>query len=409
MEVIGAIASFIAIGQALAVTPKIITALRSVAGATEELASLIDELESLNELYEQLKEHIEVFSGDQTPSLLRVDRPPFLKHVHEKLESLIVELQELAASCRADRSNSLKASKIRWLKRRGHVARLRDKCEKQQQSLLWFYYLFKEQYSFKQGHALVQILSNTSQANESVPPASLPLSENELKTAEHVRDDTAARRSTSSQDLVVTAEGSAGLECRCPCHVTKKRRRSYYNLQIPFFGTGFFSYRLQRVKDHSCKMQCCDATRSFAVLQFRVPIWLCNSFVIGTVRAGPPLRIATSLDTTTRYSSNVNLLFRACHFGEPQYFNRILSHLSASPTSIDKYGNSILEVGYKSFISILFMYVDTYLTLAIASHKIQGNFTGGVLRHGLARPDKRDGAGNVSSSYVFTFTKKLLI
>lgn len=52
MEVVGAIASFIAIGQAIGATPKIIKALRSLTNASKELEALIDEVRSkLNHIY----------------------------------------------------------------------------------------------------------------------------------------------------------------------------------------------------------------------------------------------------------------------------------------------------------------------------------------------------------------------
>ncbi len=44
MEVIGAIASFIAIGQAISATPKISSVLKSITNASKELAALIDEV-----------------------------------------------------------------------------------------------------------------------------------------------------------------------------------------------------------------------------------------------------------------------------------------------------------------------------------------------------------------------------
>jgi hypothetical protein len=44
MEVVGAVASFIAIGQALAAVPKIVDALRSLSEMKNELISLINEV-----------------------------------------------------------------------------------------------------------------------------------------------------------------------------------------------------------------------------------------------------------------------------------------------------------------------------------------------------------------------------
>ncbi|TGJ76154.1 hypothetical protein E0Z10_g10918 [Xylaria hypoxylon] len=87
MEVIGAIASFIAIGQAIGATPRIISTLKSFTYAGKELAALIDELERLYVLYQHLKENVDLFSGDHNPSQLRLHEPPYLKLIRTDLES----------------------------------------------------------------------------------------------------------------------------------------------------------------------------------------------------------------------------------------------------------------------------------------------------------------------------------
>ncbi|TRX89095.1 hypothetical protein FHL15_010012 [Xylaria flabelliformis] len=102
MEVVGAIASFIAIGQAIGVTPKIIKALKGFTNASEEIEALIDELESLYGFYQHMKANIDLFSGEHNTALLRVDEPPYFKLIRRDFESLIAALQELADSCLID-------------------------------------------------------------------------------------------------------------------------------------------------------------------------------------------------------------------------------------------------------------------------------------------------------------------
>ncbi|KAI1126245.1 hypothetical protein F5Y10DRAFT_214908 [Nemania abortiva] len=96
MEVIGAIASFIAVGQALAATPKIIRGFKPFKDADEQLNSLSEELERLYTLYEQLKTNIDLFTSHQNIPLLRVNEFPYLQLVQTSIESMIAELRGLA-------------------------------------------------------------------------------------------------------------------------------------------------------------------------------------------------------------------------------------------------------------------------------------------------------------------------
>ncbi|KAI0478354.1 hypothetical protein F4859DRAFT_54725 [Xylaria cf. heliscus] len=143
MEVVGAIASFIAIGQAIGAAPKIIKALRLFTNASNELPALIDE--RLYVFYEHSKENIHLFSGEHNPPPLRVEEPPYLKLIRYDLESLMADLQGLADSCLAECGNSLKASKLRWWRKRRDVEKLRDECRKQQLQLGHLYMLFRDQ------------------------------------------------------------------------------------------------------------------------------------------------------------------------------------------------------------------------------------------------------------------------
>ncbi|KAI8944466.1 hypothetical protein F4801DRAFT_216031 [Xylaria longipes] len=86
MEVVGAIASFIAIGQAIGATPGIIKILRLFTNASKELEALIDELECLYIFYKHLKENIDIFSSEQSHMHARI--PQGNKHIAHEAGSL---------------------------------------------------------------------------------------------------------------------------------------------------------------------------------------------------------------------------------------------------------------------------------------------------------------------------------
>ncbi|KAI0184907.1 ankyrin repeat-containing domain protein [Xylaria flabelliformis] len=351
MEVVGAIASFVAIGQAVGATPKIIKALRSFTSANRELVALIEELECLCVFYEHLKENIDLFSGEHGPAILRVKEPPYLKLIRKDIESLMVELQKLVDSCLIEGTSSLKASKLQWWKKRRDLARLRDECNKQRQQLQHFYMLFRDRHVYKQGQLLFQIHASIPQETEHIPhePAYSPsLHGNDLTiTPDSIQDGTILINQTqmASQGPIPDTEGIKGRRCRCLCHFLNISRQRNYGLQIPLPRTGFISYRFQRVMGKQCEINCCTATQSFVALRFRIPIWLRRLDVVGTFKLGFPLNLYMSIAPITRYSGIFGdpEFDRVCYLGKPHYLNRWLSYNAGSIVSVDEYGDSVLE------------------------------------------------------------------
>ncbi|KAI0410992.1 hypothetical protein F5X98DRAFT_381198 [Xylaria grammica] len=349
MEVLGAIASFVAIGQAIGTTPKIISTLKSFANASKELAALIDELERLYVLYQHLKDNVDLFSGDHNASLLRIQEPPYLKLIRTDLESLINELRELADSCLVEGGYGPRASKLRWWRKRGDIARLRDECHKQREQLLHLYMLFRDQLTHKQGELLVHIHTRISQQDEHAPlePEAAP-SHDGNRTNEQPNPGkegaVVAQSDIDPLNQVTTAEDVLSRRCRCPCHTRKAPRKNQYSLYIPLPGRGFLEYRSQTVMDNPCGLKCCTAAQSFVAMHFRMPMWLRSLAFMGSLRFGFPFNIHTSLTPMTRYSPNHELqLERVCSLDRPDLLNQWLSYYAGSILSVDDGGFSVLE------------------------------------------------------------------
>ncbi|KAI3318422.1 hypothetical protein HD806DRAFT_315625 [Xylariaceae sp. AK1471] len=243
MEVIGAIASFIAIGQAIGATPKIIDTLRSFTRASKELAALITELDCLFMLYQHMKENIDLFSGGHNPSLLR----------------------DLADSCQRDGGHGPKVSKLRWWKKRESIARLRDECQKQRQQLQHLYMLFRDQIIHKQGEILVHIHARISQKDQVSPRDTSSLSStNDAHITElpnSVENGAiVSQRDTVSLNSTTKAEVVVDRRCRCSCH-THKRSRQAQGLHMNL-SRGWLSARLRAVRGNKCELNCCAATQT---------------------------------------------------------------------------------------------------------------------------------------------------
>ncbi|KAI0197285.1 hypothetical protein EV127DRAFT_465889 [Xylaria flabelliformis] len=348
MEVVGAIASFIAIGQAIGVTPKIIKALKGFTNASEEVEALIDELESLYGFYQHMKANIDLFSGEHNTALLRVDEPPYLKLIRRDFESLIVALQELADSCLVDEGNSLKVSKLRWWKRRKHVIKLREECYKQRQRLQDFYNLFRDRFAYKQGEVLVQIHTRTSQG-EAQEANALPSPKDRPGTSSNSAKDKALATESDTAPLSPSIEEpkeTVGRQCCCFCHARETPTRDYYNRLILLPGYGFWSYQSQMFTGNQCEMKCCTATQSFVALQFRIPMWFRGLAVLGSLTYRFPFHITVYFTPTIQLRSPApNLqMARLCRLGIPAHLNQWLSRSRSNILSVDERGFSILEI-----------------------------------------------------------------
>ncbi|KAJ2989099.1 hypothetical protein NUW58_g3642 [Xylaria curta] len=341
MEVIGAIASFVAIGQAIGVAPKIIKTLQSFTNASKELTALIDELEHLYVFYDHMKENVDLFSNSSP--LLRVDEPPYLKLVRTDLESLIAELQRLSDWCLTESVDGLKASKLRWWRKRKEVTKLRDECYKRRQQL-------EHIYMIKQAEITVQIHTRISENDEhSHREPSLLQSSNDDHPAVlpcPVEEGAIVTQTRINPEIAIPAsEETIGRRCRCPCHARGIPMPKRYSLRIPLGGYGFLSYQSQTTPGGQCRVNCCAATQSFAALQFRIPIRPGSLAVTGLFKFGFPFSIYTSLTPTIGFlmAGNGLTLGRACYMGRPSDLNQWLSQSAGSILAVDEFGVSVLQ------------------------------------------------------------------
>ncbi|KAI1772707.1 hypothetical protein F4818DRAFT_136938 [Hypoxylon cercidicola] len=136
MEPISAIASFIAIGQALAATPKIFRVLCSLVEVRQEVTQLLHEIAMLDELWNRIKQ-IKNIPDDDPTARFSVPRAHLLQVIETDLGSIVTQLEELAEKFqRGTKENGkLKVDRVKWLLKRREIASLSKRAKKNREYL----------------------------------------------------------------------------------------------------------------------------------------------------------------------------------------------------------------------------------------------------------------------------------
>ncbi|OTA83034.1 hypothetical protein M434DRAFT_16815 [Hypoxylon sp. CO27-5] len=132
MEVAGAIASFIAIGQALAATPKIIDALRSLGEVRQEFLDLLNEVELLNSFGKLIRERIDELPNDDS-----IPQPTLLRSVATDLALIVSQLEDLTRDCQVGwkENGQFKIARLKWLRYRRRLAYLTERAKRNREYL----------------------------------------------------------------------------------------------------------------------------------------------------------------------------------------------------------------------------------------------------------------------------------
>ncbi|KAK4211536.1 ankyrin repeat-containing domain protein [Rhypophila decipiens] len=136
MEVVGAVASFIAIGQALAAVPSIVDILKALPTARMELIVLSNEFETLrathadvSSLLDMLSDQLKAAEEQDLDATVVID-PALLRRTEAELMALVSDLGQLISSCQSAPSNLGKSTvkRIKWLGSRGKILKLTERA-----------------------------------------------------------------------------------------------------------------------------------------------------------------------------------------------------------------------------------------------------------------------------------------
>ncbi|KAH6646574.1 hypothetical protein BKA67DRAFT_611172, partial [Truncatella angustata] len=264
MEVVGAAASFIAIGQALASIPKLISIIQTVANTRKELAELSFELKVLTALSNDVQNCIDILLSESLPNGIRPTEPAYIQQSESELEGLLLDLKKLAADCetalRQDPFRKLGTKlKLAWQK-----SKIKDLCSRARRI---FGYLEKAMIILamrasiyeKNWHTKVLFEAHAIATQKYPVPSKATKEPKDLTLSGAFDPPNSTRRALQSNPLV---------SCGCYCHLASNRAMGMPSLlsslilpRGPCFcncafrarGTGFsfdISYWLARRKVH---------------------------------------------------------------------------------------------------------------------------------------------------------------
>ncbi|KAI2472299.1 ankyrin [Annulohypoxylon bovei var. microspora] len=339
MEAIGAVASFVAIGQALAATPKIIDILRSVVEARQELLQLINDVEILNSLGASITKTMSNLDDEskdkfQIPqsSLLLVER------VRVDLASVVLDLEELARKCQRRRNGNsqIKVARIKWFQRRNQIASLSERARKNCNDLQIIMSLTSFSALTAHGNMLMEIhkVVVVSQAHSHGPQLSpLQLTSQpryiggmvshtvDTNDKHSVFEDIGTQLESSDQSSLPSAIVETSLRsfpneriihetvvqltamlpracakgCQCQCHSPMSRTRPHPAVS-PIYGWLKSAYNvIPRLGTQRCDTPTCRRTYSPVHVNLRIPLLFCSRALEASLSFSSVVGVGASL------------------------------------------------------------------------------------------------------------------
>ncbi|KAI0847701.1 ankyrin [Daldinia vernicosa] len=328
MEAISAVASFIAIGKALAATPKIIDILKSPFGAKHEMIQLTNELVLLNEFGIRIRERIQDLPDDprfQIPQCIS------LSMIEANMASIISQLEELCRKCQQEaRGNGpIKVSRVRWFLYRPKITSLSKRATMNREYL----HAILDSASFfastSNGRMLLDIhtiiTTHTQQPSRTLAPLQFMNQENHgnkspariisdgdsSEAIASTTDTTIITQETSSQltSSNVSREGSlcvnydeeavenheplvqitaalrrvCAKDCGCQCHSSTSRTRPHPATSVIYGWLNSVYNGAPRSGAQSCDVPTCQRARSPRHFNFRVPLLFCSRVLEATL------------------------------------------------------------------------------------------------------------------------------
>ncbi|KAM7211330.1 hypothetical protein V8F06_013286 [Rhypophila decipiens] len=311
MEVVGAVASFIAIGQALAAVPSIIDVLKALPKAREELMALSNGVSSMFEtlrathadissLLDMLSDQLKAADEQDLDALAVID-PALLSRAKADLMVLISDLGQLISSCQSAPTNLGKSTvkRLKWLGSRGKILKLtgraRDIRLDLQQAMLSL------SLRFNLGHTklLFEIRKATSLSQDSIQVSaqdgefatskssdSLLALESPCDIAEEQTPVLMERQTLDPKaddeilEIQTYLSGRCLSGCNCQCHYARTQSSTPMWLKSAL-GTMSLSYnsipvfRSVRCDNSSCRRSS-SSTFSF---NYYLPSWLLNRYL----------------------------------------------------------------------------------------------------------------------------------
>ncbi|KAK4232603.1 hypothetical protein QBC38DRAFT_6163 [Podospora fimiseda] len=356
MEVVGALASFIAIGQAIQTLPKIVHSLKSISARKQEWMLLLNELESLRATHAKLEEIISInlnYGSTSQPTLasnISAHDESQLERCKSELESLVSDLHRPWENCvsKGNVSSEPRVKRRSWVWNRAKAEQLQKRAEAIRSKLQLVMQGIALTRPGQHPNIVINLqVQNVSyilsappggtqlQAESPIQPAmSQPVNPNHESSASDRQPQTSLLLSDTANPLrqndfqpsgdfeskifedkteyILTGEfesiqferylpGQCSTKCSCQCHRTKTiESRAWFK---SLFGSLFVHCNtIPAFGPKTCDERKCNRSKSSINLNYRFPLWLCRYNV----------SLKASLDAVTGYGAYI-------HFSVPRY------------------------------------------------------------------------------------------
>ncbi|KAM0806542.1 hypothetical protein AB5N19_06878 [Seiridium cardinale] len=316
MEVVGAAASFIAIGQALAAIPKLVHTIQAVANTRQELEELLFELEIIGALYDEVETCFELIRSDDSLNNIVANEPAYIKRLRFELLGLLSQLQPLAKDCEVAVQQRLsKRIRAKWIWEKSKITGLCERARRIQgnlqsaMSILAIHASWQERRS--QTKLLVEIHAVTTNHGVTRDAYSLP------------NKDVLWGASAAHSGFSSTLSGKGHDPCTCSCHTSPARVvsiRSFWPLSTS-----------------SCACSCRKARYE---MKYRFPKWLAQRALHAAAYVDEAkISISLSIPIVVEWSVAWGVMAELPQNGAFEWLTR----KRTSPMDIDIFGVSYLE------------------------------------------------------------------
>ncbi|KAK4232602.1 hypothetical protein QBC38DRAFT_6127 [Podospora fimiseda] len=319
MEVIGTIASFIAIGRVLQAIPTIISVIRELPEMKQEFMSLVNELETLRAIHAEIENLVTSIKEDDEQLCISPTDSSRLWASKTELEGLLKDLQEFCAKSvsSAVKSNKGRFKPLKWLWGRKKAGQLRDrargvrldlqlclagvamKFHRRQTKLL----LEIREISYSSSKQIAngvegfQALINAEASKEiqTRPLSPVPTNISTSTILPHTQDANSHPMSTEKQQtrhypsafpqdslrITTSLYNRCPPSCSCQCHSQPKTTTtpSWFK---PLLGSLMLSYNTTPIiRTNQCNLPLCQrqtphSNSSLLSLTYHFPTWLCG-------------------------------------------------------------------------------------------------------------------------------------
>ncbi|KAI1475234.1 ankyrin [Daldinia eschscholtzii] len=332
MEVISAVASFIAIGQALAATSKIIDALQSLFGAKHEIVQLLNDVDVLRSFGDILRDTIQHLPEADAEARFSVPKTtyPLVKRIEEDMILIVSKLEDLCRACQEEGTNKdqTKVSRVKWLLYKRKITSLTERVKRNREYLQLVLSCTSLFASTSNGMMLLDIHTVvTTHAQQTLfAPPPLQSIEQEHRDNESINrvitDDDSSESIASSIDAIAsqgncsqltsskgsregslymnyseetiqTSESSVHItaslrrhclkDCGCQCHSSTSRIRPQPGNSVIFGWLKSAYNSAPRLGGQSCDILTCQRHRSPTHLNFRIPLLFCSRALEATL------------------------------------------------------------------------------------------------------------------------------